>query len=279
MPSQFLQGSHNIAVNWNMGARPPWVCAPGRFPCNPEHLEDWPRGRGLGRILALVFAQNPCLVTRLGGQHRDTHFLHSGRIRQCAGAASGGAVEHYMRSCRNMHCYGDSRLIRHEENREPGLADKLRCTGILARSGMLAAELDTVLRDVPGVIHGGHSRDLAVVSIGGNDIEQCETTECLRRAEGSIGRVVARLSREYKRVALMGPPGNYRHSTLPFSSGDITGRLQGIVAPYTNAVVLRLDHVPVRHTSDNLHFDDTTNTRVAATILAGTAASSGADNE
>jgi len=189
------------------------------------------------------------------------------------------AVEHYMRSNGNMHCYGDSRFIRHEENREAGLADKLRCTGILVRSGMLAAELDTVLRDAPGAVHGGRSRDLAVVSIGGNDIEQCETTDCLGRAEDSIGRVVARLSREYSRVVIMGPPGGYHHGTLPLSTDDITTRLQGIVEPYTNADVLRIDHVPVRHTSDMLHFDDTTNTRIAAAILAGTAASSGADNE
>lgn len=172
-----------------------------------------------------------------------------------------------------MHCYGDSRFIRHAENREAGLADKLRCTGILARPGMLATQLDAALRDAPTVLHGGRSRDLAVVSIGGNDIERCETVECLRQSENSIGRVVARLSREYNQVAVIGPPGDYRHRALPLSADEVTERLRGIVEPYSNAVVLRIDRVPVQYTSDALHFDDATNTRVAAVILASTATS------
>jgi lysophospholipase L1-like esterase len=160
-----------------------------------------------------------------------------------------------------MHCYGDSRLIRHEENRQPGLADKLRCTGILARSGMLASELDTA-------VLGGRQGTLAVVSIGGNDIERCETMECVRRAEDRIGHVVSRLSHAYDRVAILGPPRGYRHQRLPLSSGDVTRRLEKIVGSYPGARVLRIDHIPAGYTSDGVHFDDATNTRVAATIFA-----------
>jgi hypothetical protein len=167
-----------------------------------------------------------------------------------------------------MHCYGDSRFIHHEENREPGLADKLRCTGILARSGMLAVDLGAALWNAPAVVHGGRPGKLAVVSIGGNDIERCGNSECVRRAEASIDRVVARLSRGYDRVAILGPPGDYRHKRLPLSAGGAASRLEEIVEPYPGVDVLRIDHIPVGYTSDGVHFDDATNTRVAATILA-----------
>ena len=162
-----------------------------------------------------------------------------------------------------MHCYGDSRLVRHEENREPGLADKLRCSGILAQSGMRAAELE-VASLLP--THGNHSRRLAVVSIGGNDIESCATRACVQQAEDSIARVVKRLNLEYDKVAVLGPPGDYRHKELSLAAADLTVRMQKLLAPYSNAAVVRLDDISVTYTSDDVHFDDATNTRVANAI-------------
>ena len=164
-----------------------------------------------------------------------------------------------------MHCYGDSRLVRHDENREPGLADKLRCSGILAQTGMRVAELEAASL-LPA--RGKHSRQLAVVSIGGNDIEDCSTPTCVQQVEDSVARVVERLSMEYDSVAVLGPPCDYRHNKLPLTAADLTDRMQQLLAPYSNAAVVPLDDIPVTYTSDNVHFDDATNTRVANKICA-----------
>lgn len=74
-------------------------------------------------------------------------------------------------------------------------------------------------------------------------------------------------------MAVLGPPRDYQHKTLPLKAAELTDRMQQALAPYSNAAVVPLNDICVTYTSDNVHFDDATNTRVADAICAASGSS------
>lgn len=162
-----------------------------------------------------------------------------------------------------LHCYGDSRFVKQDQNKEEGLFQKLGCTDGYIENGL---QTQGLIPHLPGKT-GSHKSLTAVLSIGGNDLMTCDTLNCVDSAIHQFEKVVSTLGNSYGKVLVVGPPPDNGLVSLPLSTESIYNMVNNKIDSYSNVLLLPLHNMTeLAWLNDNIHFDDKSNTLLSRYI-------------